>query len=57
LFSQPNDRSGQRGLILPAVWLLALGGAVLADHMAGSAHRDAEIIHRVIDAGTTARGA
>jgi hypothetical protein len=57
LFSQPNDRSGQRGLILPAVWLLALGGAVLADHMAGSAHRDAEIIHRVIDAGMTARGA
>ncbi len=54
LLGKAGNRFGQRIFALSALPRLALGGAVLADHAARPAHRDAEALHHVVDTRTAA---
>src|SRR5699024_2614321 len=51
--SEPDDVGGQRPFMGPAVRLLALGRAVLAEDPAGTPLRDGELCHDMVNAATT----
>ncbi len=55
--SEPDNVGGERLFIRPALGLLALGRAMLAEDLAGKALRNGELCHDMIDAATAAGGA